>query len=79
VLLAYLIPQEASHGHQTAMATQAVETKEHYKKQGGIGDKCADHAEFHAVQVEYTVVYLRVPGRVELDQIIGKDSVDLVI
>jgi hypothetical protein len=48
------------------MTTQAVETKEHYEKQGDIGDKCANGAEFDAVQVEYTVACLRVPGRPEL-------------
>lgn len=65
-LLAYLVPQEASQSHQTAITTHAVETTEHHEKQGNIGDKCANGAEFDVVQVEYTVVYLRVPGRVEL-------------
>ncbi len=48
------------------MATQAVETKEHNEKQGDISDKRANGAESDAVQIEYTVVYLPVPGRVEL-------------
>ena len=62
----YLVPQEAPQSHQTAMTTQAVETKEHHENQGDIGDKCANGAESDAVQVEYTVAYLPVPGRTEL-------------
>jgi hypothetical protein len=63
---AYLTPHEAPQSHQTAMTTQAVETKEHHENQGDIGDKCTNDAEFDAVKVEYTVAYLPVPGRAEL-------------
>jgi hypothetical protein len=63
---AYLVPQEAPQSHQTAMTTQAVETKEHHENQGDIGDKCTNGAESDAVQVEYTVAPLPVPGRAEL-------------
>ena len=66
MLPAYLIPQEASHGHQTTMVTQAVEAKEHNEKQGDISDKHANGAQSDTIQIEYTVVYLPVPGRVEL-------------
>ena len=48
------------------MTTQAVETKKHQEKQGDIGDKCANGADSGAVQLEHTVAYLPVPGRVEL-------------
>jgi hypothetical protein len=65
-LPAYLVPQEASQSHQTAMTTHAVETEEHHEKQGHVCDKCADGAEFDALHVEYTVLYIPVPGRVKL-------------
>ena len=48
------------------MTTQAVETKEHHENQDDISDKCANGAESDAVQVEYAVAYLPVPGRAEL-------------
>ena len=34
------------------MTTHAVETQEHHEKQGDIGDKCANRAEFDTIQVE---------------------------
>ena len=66
VLPAYLIPQEASHTHQTAMTTQTVQTKEHDGKQGDIGDKRANGTKSDAIHVDYTVARLPVPGGAEL-------------
>jgi hypothetical protein len=38
------------------MSTQAVQTKEHDKKQNGVGSECNNGAESDTVQVERTAV-----------------------